>query len=57
MRPAEDRTRPELLKALALCRKQKAILIIAKLDRLARNTAFIANLMESGVEFIACDMP
>lgn len=49
--------RPELLKALALCKREKAVLIIAKLDRLARNTAFIANLMESGVEFIACDMP
>ena len=49
--------RPELGKALALCRKQKATLIIAKLDRLARNVAFIANLMESGVDFIAVDMP
>ena len=49
--------RPELHKALALCRKQKATLIIAKLDRLSRNVAFIANLMESRVEFIACDMP
>ena len=49
--------RPKLLKALALCRQKKAILIIAKLDRLSRNVAFIANLMESNVEFIACDMP
>jgi DNA invertase Pin-like site-specific DNA recombinase len=49
--------RPELAKALAACRKQKATLIIAKLDRLARNVAFIANLMESGVDFIAVDMP
>jgi DNA invertase Pin-like site-specific DNA recombinase len=49
--------RPELLKALALCRQKKAILIIAKLDRLSRNVAFIANLMESRVEFVACDMP
>ncbi len=49
--------RPELLKALALCRQRKAVLIIAKLDRLSRNVAFIANLMESRVEFIACDMP
>ena len=49
--------RPELLKALALCRQKKAVLIIAKLDRLSRNVAFIANLMESRVEFVACDMP
>ena len=49
--------RPELLKALEACKRQKAILIIAKLDRLARNVAFVANLMESGVEFLAVDMP
>ena len=33
------------------------MLVIAKLDRLARNVAFIANLMEAGVEFTAVDMP
>lgn len=49
--------RPELAKALAYAKKQKAVLVIAKLDRLARNVAFIANLMESKVEFVACDMP
>lgn len=49
--------RPELGKALAACRKHKATLVIAKLDRLSRNVAFIANLMESGVEFVAVDMP
>jgi DNA invertase Pin-like site-specific DNA recombinase len=49
--------RPELAKALAACKKQKAKLVIAKLDRLSRNLAFIATLMESGVEFIAADMP
>lgn len=49
--------RPELLRALALCRQKKAVLVIAKLDRLARNTAFIANLIESGVEFVVGDMP
>ena len=42
---------------LRLCRKRKATLIIAKLDRLVRNIAFISNLMESGVEFVAVDMP
>lgn len=49
--------RPELLAALALCRKRRAVLVIARLDRLARNVAFIANLMESGADFVACDMP
>lgn len=49
--------RPQLIEALAQCRKQKARLVIAKLDRLARNLAFIANLMESSVEFTACDVP
>jgi len=49
--------RPELLKALAECRKRKATLVIAKLDRLGRNLAFIANLMESGVDFVCCDNP
>ncbi|MGI0133334.1 MAG: recombinase family protein, partial [Candidatus Micrarchaeaceae archaeon] len=49
--------RPKLAEALSLCRVYNATLIIAKLDRLARNVAFIANLKESGVEFIAADMP
>ncbi|MPR37179.1 recombinase family protein [Salmonirosea aquatica] len=49
--------RPQLLAALAQCRKQKAMLIIAKLDRLGRNVAFIANLMESKVDFKAVDNP
>jgi DNA invertase Pin-like site-specific DNA recombinase len=49
--------RPELARALAACRLQNATLIIAKLDRLARNVAFIANLMDSGVDFVAADMP
>ena len=49
--------RPQLAAALALCRQRRARLIIAKLDRLARNVHFISGLMESGVEFTACDMP
>jgi DNA invertase Pin-like site-specific DNA recombinase len=49
--------RPELAKALEAARKSRATLLIAKLDRLARNVAFIANLMDSGVEFLACDQP
>ncbi len=49
--------RPQLAAALDACRQRRAVLIIAKLDRLARNVAFIANLMESTAEFIAADMP
>jgi hypothetical protein len=49
--------RPQLLAALAECRKRRAVLVIARLDRLARNVAFIANLMNSDVEFVAVDMP
>lgn len=43
--------------ALKYCKEQKAKLIIAKLDRLSRNVSFIAQLMESEVEFIVCDLP
>jgi DNA invertase Pin-like site-specific DNA recombinase len=49
--------RPELERALAACKRQKAKLVIAKLDRLSRNLAFIATLMDSGVEFVAVDNP
>lgn len=49
--------RPKLAEAIALCKKHKATLIIAKLDRLARNVHFISGLMESGVEFVATDNP
>jgi DNA invertase Pin-like site-specific DNA recombinase len=49
--------RPQLQAALEECRRRKAVLLIARLDRLARNVAFISALMENGTEFIACDMP
>jgi DNA invertase Pin-like site-specific DNA recombinase len=49
--------RPQLAAALAACKKFKAKLVIAKIDRLSRNLAFIAALMESGVEFVAVDNP
>ena len=39
------------------CRRRKATLLIAKLDRLGRNVAFISALMESGAEFVCCDNP
>jgi DNA invertase Pin-like site-specific DNA recombinase len=47
--------RPELLRAIQLCKVHNAKLLIAKLDRLARNVAFVSTLMESGVEFVAID--
>ena len=49
--------RPQLQAALADCKLRGATLLIAKLDRLARNVAFISALMDSGVEFVAADMP
>src|SRR5262249_54726049 len=49
--------RPELRRAVALARRKKAILIVAKLDRLARNVAFVSALMESGADFRAADFP
>ncbi len=49
--------RPELLKAVRLAKERGAVLIIAKLDRLARNAAFILTLRDSGIEFFACDIP
>lgn len=49
--------RPELDKAIRAAKRHKATLIIAKLDRLARNVYFIAKLMNDGVEFVAADMP
>jgi DNA invertase Pin-like site-specific DNA recombinase len=48
---------PQLRAAIAHCRKTGAALVIAKLDRLARNVCFIAALMEQGVPFVACDLP
>jgi DNA invertase Pin-like site-specific DNA recombinase len=51
------KNRPQLASALEAARQQKATLVIAKLDRLARNVAFVANLMESKVDFVAVDFP
>ena len=51
------RVRPVLVQSIAHCRRAKATLLIAKLDRLARNVAFVSSLMESGVEFVAADAP
>lgn len=49
--------RPQLAKALAHARRSKATLVVAKLDRLSRNVAFLSALMESKVPFVACDNP
>lgn len=49
--------RPKLNAAISACKKFGAILLIAKLDRLARNVHFISGLLESEVKFIAVDMP
>ncbi len=53
----KNNKRPEIARAIAACRARHATLIIAKLDRLARNVAFVSNLMESSIDFIACDNP
>lgn len=49
--------RPKLQEALKMCRKEKATLIVAKLDRLSRNVAFTSKLLESDVEIKFCDFP
>src|SRR5262245_42412052 len=53
----KDNARPELGKALAACRVHRAVLVVAKLDRLSRNAAFLLNLQAAGVRFRAADMP
>ncbi len=50
-------SRPELTKALHLAKVTGATLVVAKLDRLSRNVAFLAALQESGAPFVAADMP
>lgn len=49
--------RPKLAEALTMCRALGARLVVAKIDRLARNVHFVSGLMESGVDFVAADMP
>ena len=51
------RKRTEIYKAIDFAKKNNAILAIAKIDRLARNVFFVSSLMETGVEFVACDLP
>ncbi|GGK89570.1 recombinase family protein [Rufibacter glacialis] len=49
--------RPQLAQAIAYAKKCRAVLVIAKLDRLSRNAAFIFMLQETGVDFMCADMP
>jgi DNA invertase Pin-like site-specific DNA recombinase len=49
--------RPQLELAMAHAKRAKATLVIGKIDRLSRNVAVLSGLMETGVRFIACDMP
>jgi DNA invertase Pin-like site-specific DNA recombinase len=49
--------RPQLAAALALCRRKKATLLIARLDRLSRSLSFIAQLLDANVEIRCADMP
>lgn len=51
------KARPQLAKALREAKARGAVLLIAKIDRLARNVRFVAELMEAGVDFVAVDMP
>ncbi|MBX7482335.1 recombinase family protein [Qipengyuania qiaonensis] len=53
----KEDARPELTKALNRCKLTGATLLVAKLDRLSRNVAFIAQLQDAGVSFVAADMP
>lgn len=49
--------RPQLQKAIAACHRTGARLVIARLDRLARNAAFLFNLRDAGLDFVCCDLP
>jgi DNA invertase Pin-like site-specific DNA recombinase len=51
------KNRPMLKAALELARKQKATLVVAKLDRLARDVQFISTLLNGNVKFVCADMP
>jgi DNA invertase Pin-like site-specific DNA recombinase len=52
-----QKDRPQLAAALALCRQRKAVLLIARLDRLSRSLTFVAQLLDANVEIKAADMP
>lgn len=49
--------RQQLAAAMLMCRMTNSVLLIAKLDRLARDAHFLLGLEKSGIEFVAADMP
>jgi len=51
------KARPKLEAALGECRRTGATLVVAKLDRLTRNTAFLLGIAESGIDVVFCDLP
>ncbi len=53
----DGNNRPKLVQAIAHAKRSRAVLIVAKMDRLARDVHFTSGLMKSGVEFVACDNP
>jgi len=53
----KDSNRPQLLAAIAHCKKEKATLIVAKLDRLTRIAAFALGLVDKGLPVVICDCP
>ncbi|HEY6168391.1 MAG TPA: recombinase family protein [Verrucomicrobiae bacterium] len=57
VKSGDESKRPQLQAAIQLAKEKKAVLIVAKLDRLSRNPEFLLQLQQSGVEFVACDMP
>ena len=52
-----DSERPQLAAALEKCKKENAVLVCSKIDRLSRNAEFLLRLMNSRVEFVCCDIP
>ena len=53
----KNNDRPQLTEALAACRRLKATLVVAKLDRLSRNAEFLLRLQNGNVDFVCCDCP
>lgn len=53
----KNNKRPKLREAIQLCKASGATLVVAKIDRLARDAAFLLNLKDAGIDFIAADMP
>ncbi len=53
----KNNDRPQLAKALQRCKATRATLLVAKLDRLSRNAAFLFSLRESSAQFLALDIP